>query len=105
MARASAGGTAAFSRISSDAAFTAIQHSLDGLRRRAYRGLCWRTAAKSSAIVRICRTLVATARAAITHPREGAAQRFGSVADARAQNAKRLFFERHQPPATHRCER
>src|SRR5204862_2929263 len=105
MARACAGGTAAFSRISSDAACTAIQHSLDGLRRRAYRALCWRTAAKSSAIVRICGTLVATAHTAITHPREGAAQRLGSVDDARAEEAKRLVFECHQPPATHRCER
>src|SRR5256886_16731403 len=102
MARACAGGTAAFSRISSDAACTAIQHSLDGLRRRAYRALCWRTAAKSSAIVRICRTLIATAHAAITHPREGAAQRLGRVDDARSQAAQCLVLEHHQPPGTER---
>src|SRR5256714_4919589 len=101
MARACAGGTAAFSRISSDAACTAIQHSLDGLRRRAYRGLCWRTAAKSSAIVRICRTLVATAEAALTHPREGAAQRLGCVDDARSPAAQGLGLGHPQPPAAH----
>src|SRR5438477_6663845 len=60
---------------------------------------------KSSAIVRTCRLLVATAHAAITHPREGAAQRFARVDDARSEAAQCLVLEHHQPPAAHRRER